>query len=46
MTRGVENCKNNSNWSPVTFTVSIRRLEAILADKKSLTSVREGQISI
>ena len=29
MTRGVQNCKNNSDWSPVTFTVSIRRFQEI-----------------
>ena len=31
MRRGVQNCKNNSDWSPVTFTVSIRRLEEIFS---------------
>ena len=29
MTIGVQNCKNNSDWSPVTFTVSNRRLQEI-----------------
>ena len=42
MTRGVQNCKNNSDWSPVTFRVSIRRLQEILADKKSLTLSEGG----